>query len=87
MRASRTGLLGLRSGISSGWALAHKTGTWQDPGNLSTGYNDVGILTSPNGRRYAVAAMVASTREPIPAHMRLMGDLSRAIVKADAATR
>lgn len=87
MRASTTGPLRLRSGIRSGWALAHKTGTGQDLGKLSTGYNDVGILTSPNGRRYAVAVMIASTREPIPVRMRLMGDVSRAIVKADEAAR
>lgn len=81
MRASRTGPLRLRSGLRSGWTLAHKTGTGQDLGNLSTGYNDVGVLVSPTGHRYAVAVMIASTREPIPARMRLMGDVTRAIIR------
>lgn len=87
MRASRTGPLRLRSGIRPGWTLAHKTGTGQDLGKLSTGYNDVGILASPGGRRYAVAVMIASTREAIPVRMRLMGDVSRAIVKAEESAR
>jgi beta-lactamase class A len=80
MRASRTGPLRLKSGLKPGWTLAHKTGTGQDLGTLSTGYNDIGLLVAPDGRRYAVAVMIASTREPIPVRMRLMGDVSRAIV-------
>ncbi len=87
MRSSKTGPLRLRSGIRTGWTLAHKTGTGQDLGKRSTGYNDVGILTSPGGHRYAVAVMIASTREPIPVRMRLMGDVTRVIVKAAEAAR
>ncbi|WP_051187057.1 serine hydrolase [Sphingobium baderi] len=83
MRASRTGPLRLRSGLRSGWTLAHKTGTGQDLGNLSTGYNDVGILNSPDGHRYAVSVMIASTRQPIPVRMRLMGDVTRAIIRTE----
>jgi beta-lactamase class A len=82
MRSSKTGPLRLKSGLRPGWTLAHKTGTGQDLGNLSTGYNDVGLLVAPNGHRYAVAVMIASTRQPIPSRMRLMGDVTRAVVAA-----
>ena len=84
MRSSKTGPLRLKSGLRPGWTLAHKTGTGQDLGTWSTGYNDVGLLVAPDGHRYAVAVMIASTRRPIPVRMRLMGDVTRAIV-ADAA--
>ncbi|WP_294352041.1 serine hydrolase [uncultured Sphingomonas sp.] len=80
MRSSRTGPLRLKSGLRPGWTLAHKTGLGQDLNNWSTGYNDVGLLVAPDGHRYAVAVMIASTREPIPARMRLMGNVTRAIV-------
>ncbi|PTM45304.1 beta-lactamase class A [Sphingomonas aerolata] len=80
MRSSKTGPLRLKSGLRPGWSLAHKTGTGQDLGSLSTGYNDIGLLVAPNGHRYAVAVMIASTREPIPVRMRLMGDVTRAVV-------
>ncbi len=80
MRSSRTGPLRLKSGLRPGWTLAHKTGTGQDLNNWSTGYNDVGLLVAPDGHRYAVAVMIASTREPIPTRMRLMGNVTRAIV-------
>ena len=82
MRSSKTGPLRLKSGLRPGWTLAHKTGTGQDLGSLSTGYNDVGLLVAPNGHRYAVAVMIASTRQPIPVRMRLMGDVTRAVVAA-----
>jgi len=81
MHASRTGPLRLKSGLRPGWRLAHKTGTGQDLGSLSTGYNDVGLLISPTGHRYAVAVMIASTRERIPTRMKLMGDVTRAIIR------
>lgn len=80
MRASKTGPTRMRAGLRSGWTLAHKTGTGQDLGTLATGYNDVGVLTAPNGRRYAVAVMIASTRRPIPARQRLMADVVRAVI-------
>ena len=82
MRSSKTGPLRLKSGLRPGWTLAHKTGTGQDLGNLSTGYNDVGLLVAPDGHRYAVAVMIASTRQPIPARMRLMGNVTRAVIAA-----
>lgn len=82
MRASKTGPLRLKSGLRDGWTFAHKTGTGQDLGLLSTGYNDVGLLRSPEGRSYAVAVMIASTRQPIPARMRFMGDVTRAVIRS-----
>ena len=80
MRSSKTGPLRLKSGLRAGWTLAHKTGTGQDLNNWSTGYNDVGLLVAPDGHRYAVAVMIASTRQPISVRMRLMGDVTRAVV-------
>ena len=80
MAATRTGPLRLPGGLGPGWTIAHKTGTGQDLGDLSTGNNDVGLLTGPDGRTYAAAVMIASTRQPVPERQRLMADTARAIV-------
>jgi beta-lactamase class A len=80
MAASKTGPLRLKGGLAENWAFAHKTGTGQELGSLATGYNDVGLLTAPDGRTFAVAVMIASTRQPIPVRMRLMQDVTRAVV-------
>jgi beta-lactamase class A len=76
-----TGPARLKAGLGAGWSIAHKTGTGQDLGDLSTGYNDVGLLTAPDGRTYAVAVMIASTRAPIPLRQALMADVARAVVR------
>ncbi|SNS24947.1 beta-lactamase class A [Sphingomonas laterariae] len=80
MRQSRTGPQRLRGGLAPGWVLAHKTGTGQDFAGLSTGYNDVGVITAPDGRSYAVAVMIASTRQSIPARQQLMNEVVRAVI-------
>ena len=82
MAASKTGPLRLKSGVRSGWTFAHKTGTGQDLGTLSTGYNDVGLLKAPDGHTYAVAVMIGSTRRPIAARMQFMGNVTRALIKS-----
>jgi beta-lactamase class A len=81
MLASKTGPLRLKSGLQAGWKMAHKTGAAQALSNLATGYNDIGLLTAPNGHRYAIAVMIASTRQSIPVRMRLMGDVTCAIIR------
>ncbi len=82
LRQTTTGPARLKAGLAAGWAIAHKTGTGQDLGDLSTGYNDVGLLTAPDGRTYAVAVMIASTRAQIPVRQALMADVARAVVGA-----
>jgi beta-lactamase class A len=85
MNQSKTGPDRLKSGLSEGWTLAHKTGTGQVMGFYATAYNDVGILSGPSGRRYAVVVMIASTRRPVPERQALMAAVTRAVIAADAA--
>lgn len=82
MRASRTGPRRLRGGVAPGWLFGHKTGTGQDLAGRSTGYNDVGLLTAPDGRTYAVAVLIGATRRPIIERMQLMQSVSRAVIAA-----
>ena len=80
MALTDTGPMRLRAGLGEGWTIAHKTGTGQDLGDLSTGYNDVGLITAPDGRTYAVAVMIASTRRPVPERQALMASVAAAVV-------
>src|SRR5688572_26899165 len=54
MGQTKTGANRLKGGLKPGWSLSHKTGTGQVLGSQQAGYNDVGILTAPDGRSYAV---------------------------------
>lgn len=69
----------LKAGVPSGWRFGHKTGTGQSCCGFSTGYNDVGIMTAPDGTRYAVAVLLADTTASVPTRMSLMQSITRAV--------
>ena len=75
----RTGPRRLKGGLPPGWSIGHKTGTGQDFMGASVGINDVGLLTAPDGRTYAVAVMIRRTRQGVPARLALMQSVTRAV--------
>jgi beta-lactamase class A len=80
MSHTKTGANRLKGGLAPGWVLNHKTGTGQILGAEQAGYNDIGILTAPDGKSYAVAVMIKLTSVPLPVRMMLMNDVVRAII-------
>ena len=80
MGNTKTGANRLKGGLRPGWSLSHKTGTGQVLGAVQAGYNDIGILTAPDGRSYAVAVMIKRTATPLPTRMALMNNVVRAII-------
>ena len=80
MGNTKSGPNRLKGGLKPGWTLGHKTGTGQVLGAVQAGYNDIGILTAPDGRSYAVAVMIKRTSTPLPTRMRLMNNVVRAII-------
>jgi beta-lactamase class A len=69
----------LKAGVPAGWQFLHKTGTGQVLPPVSTGYNDIGIMTAPDGTRYAIAVMIGDTTASIPARMEFMQFVSRTV--------
>jgi len=80
MSHTKTGANRLKGGLAPGWVLNHKTGTGQELGGRQAGYNDIGILTAPDGRSYSVAVMIKLTSVPLPVRMTLMNNVVRAII-------
>ena len=80
MGNTKTGANRLKGGLKPGWSLSHKTGTGQVLGSVQAGYNDIGVLTAPDGRSYAVAVMIKRTSTPLPTRMRLMNNVVRAAI-------
>ena len=80
MSQTSTGKNRLRGGLKPGWSLSHKTGTGQILGSTQAGYNDIGILTAPDGRSYSVAVMIKKTSVPLPIRMTLMNNVVRATI-------
>lgn len=80
MSQTHTGPNRLKGGLAPGWTLNHKTGTGQELGGVQAGYNDVGILTAPDGKSYAVAVMIKKTSTPLPVRMTLMNAVVQAVI-------
>ena len=80
MGNTKTGANRLKGGLKPGWSLSHKTGTGQVLGSVQAGYNDIGVLTAPDGRSYAVAVMIKRTSTPLPTRMTLMNNVVRAVI-------
>lgn len=88
LRDAKSGPNRLKGGLPESWRIGHKTGTGQvldivPPGVIGeqTGYNDVGILTAPDGARYSVAVMIGNTNKPVPERMDMMHAVVGAIAK------
>ena len=80
MGNTKTGANRLKGGLKPGWSLSHKTGTGQVLGAVQAGYNDIGILTAPDGRSYSVAVMIKRTSTPLGTRMTLMNNVVRAVI-------
>ena len=81
MERTTSGPNRLKAGVPDYWKFGHKTGTGQAFAGISTGYNDVGIMTAPDGTRYAVAVMIADTTATVPARMQMMQSISREVAR------
>jgi beta-lactamase class A len=80
MGNTKTGANRLKGGLKAGWTLSHKTGTGQVYGPWQAGYNDIGVLTAPDGKSYTVAVMIKKTSVPLPTRMTLMNNVVRAVI-------
>lgn len=87
MGNTQTGKQRLRGGLAPGYRLAHKTGTGQVWSGGQSGYNDIGIVTGPDGRAYSVAVMIKYTKAPIPQRMQMMQSVTRAVIDFDRRTQ
>ena len=87
MGASVTGRARLRAALPAGWRIAHKTGTGQDLGSRNAGFNDVGLLTAPDGKRYAIAVMIGDTTRPIRERQMLIQAVAAAVASYAGSAR
>lgn len=81
LHETRTGPRRLKAGLPSDFKLGHKTGTGQDWRGYSVGINDVGLVTAPDGRVYAVAVMMRKTAKPVGNRLAFFQAVSRAVAE------
>ncbi len=71
----------LMGGLPSGWRISHKTGTGPVLQGFHAGENDVGVVTAPDGRAYAVVVLIGRTHRSEAAGEALMRQIARAVVE------
>jgi beta-lactamase class A len=76
----------LNPAVPPGWSLAHKTGTGQNYLGRTAGFNDVGLLTAPDGQTYAVAIMIGDTARPVRERQALMQAVVATVVASHRPT-
>ncbi|MFM8499335.1 MAG: class A beta-lactamase [Chakrabartia sp.] len=81
MQSTVTGRARLKAGVPAGWTLAHKTGTGQDLGSRTAGFNDVGLMTAPDGTSYGIAVMIADTKAPISTRQQLIQQVAAIVAQ------
>jgi beta-lactamase class A len=69
----------LKAGFPAKAAFAHKVGSSGDDLGLTLAYNDVGILTLPDRRSYAVVAFLSGSTAPEADQAALFADLGRLV--------
>lgn len=77
----------LRDGLPAEVRLAHKSGTSNTFGTVTAAYNDIGILTWPDGRTFLVAAFLTASPASQAERDALFAELARAIVRHRDETR
>jgi beta-lactamase class A len=82
MLQTRTGPGRLKAGLPRHALLAHKTGTSRTELGLNAATNDVGLITLPDQRRYALAAFLTGSILEDAARDGLIADVARAAVRA-----
>lgn len=80
LKETKSGPKRLKGGVPDGWTFGHKTGTGQYFDGVQSGYNDVGILTAPDGTTYTIAVLIGRTTTPYAARFEMMQSVTRAVV-------
>ena len=80
LQASVTGDRRLKAGLRSGWKIASKTGT-SDLGSS----NDVGVVWSPSGEAWVVAAFIRNSPADYPVRDASLADVGRWVVQLQSA--
>lgn len=81
MTDTSTGQDRLKAGFPSGSSLAHKTGTARTDQGVNPAVNDIGIVTLPDGRRYAVAVFLSGSTLGDAANAKVLADVARAVTR------
>ena len=83
MTNSPSGQKRIKAGLPKNWSIAHKTGTGVEVLGIGSATNDVGIVSSPNGKHIAIAIFIPGSKIPLKERERLMANIAEMVVQAN----
>jgi beta-lactamase class A len=78
LESTATGGARLKGLLPAGTTVAHKTGTTATEQGLNGGTNDVGVVTLPDGDRFAIAAYIKGSTQKTETVEKVIAQISRA---------
>jgi beta-lactamase class A len=79
---SRTGPQRIKAGLPKGARFAHKTGLGPSADGLNHATNDIGLVTLPDGRRFAIAVYLAGSTADVKAREAAHAAVARLAVES-----
>ncbi len=80
MYRTSTGLNKIVEQLPKSTKVAHKTGSsGRNDAGLTGAENDMGIITLPNGKHYAIAVFVSDSMETYEINCKMISDISKAV--------
>ena len=80
MIETTTGTTKIVAQLPKGTPVAHKTGSsGKDEKGLTIAENDIGIITLPNGKHYAISVFVSDSMETEETNTKIIADISKRV--------
>ena len=79
MTESKPGAKRLKGALPAGTSVAHKTGTSGTEKGVTAATNDIGIITLPDGRKFAIAVFVSDSPADEATREGVIANISRAV--------
>ena len=80
MIETTTGTTKIVAQLPKGTPIAHKTGSsGKDEKGLTIAENDIGIITLPNGKHYAISVFVSDSMETEETNTKMIADISKRV--------
>lgn len=79
MHRTSTGINRLKKELPEKTKIAHKTGSSSTKDGVTAATNDMGIITLPNGKKYAISVFVNDSKENEETNEKLISDISKAV--------
>jgi beta-lactamase class A len=86
LRSAATGAGRLKAGAPAGAVVYHKTGSGPDAGTVNSAANDIGIIELKDGRKIAVAVLLAGSELPAEERDAIIAEVAR-IASTELAAR